>query len=146
MFPSVQNYSPTIRTRLFDLANLKSWTTYQVNEMESFAIPQETWRLSKRKLRRHNQKMSPLCERVTKFQKRFDENDKNHWIQKYKRWANYRFLNAMRHNDVNNMILPPPAPLHSPYYMRHFQISSKTDSFLKNVSNVLDSKKGWLPL
>ena len=32
------------------------------------------------------------------------------------------------------------------YYMSHFQILDKTDSFLKNVSNVLDSKKGRLHL
>ena len=29
----------------------------------------------------------------------------------------------------------------TPYYMRHFQIFDKIDSFLKNVSNVLGQKK-----
>ena len=33
-----------------------------------------------------------------------------------------------------------------PYYMHHFQIFDKIDSFLKDVSNVLDSKKGRLRL
>ena len=37
----------------------------------------------------------------------------------------------MRHSDANNM----PS---TPYYMRHFQIFDKIDSFLKDVSNVLD--------
>ena len=40
----------------------------------------------------------------------------------------------MRNNEVNNM-----TP--TPYYMRHFQILDKIHSFLKNVSNILDSKK-----
>ena len=30
------------------------------------------------------------------------------------------------------------------YYLSNFQIFSKTNSFLKNVSNALDSKKGKL--
>ena len=44
----------------------------------------------------------------------------------------------MCHNDANNMITPQPR---TPYYMRHCQIFNKIDSFLKIVSNVLDSKK-----
>ena len=46
----------------------------------------------------------------------------------------------MHHNDANNMTLPPPTN------MRHFQIFNKIDSFLKDVSNVFDSKKGRLDL
>ena len=41
----------------------------------------------------------------------------------------------MRHNEANNMTLLIP------YYMLHFQILDKIDSFLKNVSDVLESKK-----
>ena len=51
-----------------------------------------------------------------------------------KGWVAYRFSYAMHHNDANN--IPP-----SPYYMPHFQIFDKTDSFLKNVSDALDCKK-----
>ena len=43
----------------------------------------------------------------------------------------------MRHNDTSDMT---PSP--TPYYMRHFQIFDKINSFLKNVSNFPDSKKG----
>ena len=46
----------------------------------------------------------------------------------------------MRHNNKNNMTTP------TPYYMRHFQIFEKINGFLKNVSNVLDSKKDRLYL
>ena len=41
----------------------------------------------------------------------------------------------MRHNKANNMTLLIP------YYMLHFQILDKIDSFLKNVPDVLESKK-----
>ena len=41
----------------------------------------------------------------------------------------------MRHNEANNMTLLIP------YYMLHFQILDKIDSFLKNVSDVVESKK-----
>ena len=50
------------------------------------------------------------------------------------------FLQVMRHNDVNN-ITP------SPYFMRHFQMFHKIDSFLKNVTNAnVTAKKGRLQL
>ena len=40
----------------------------------------------------------------------------------------------MRHNDVNNM-----TPIL--YYMLHFQIFDKIDSFLSNISSALEAKK-----
>ena len=48
-----------------------------------------------------------------------------------KAWVTYRFSYAMRHNDVNHVTSTP-----TPYYMRHFQIFDKMDSFLKNVSKI----------
>ena len=45
----------------------------------------------------------------------------------------------MRYYDANNM--PPTA-----YTMRHFKIFDIINSFLKNISNVLGSKKGGLHL
>ena len=52
-----------------------------------------------------------------------------------KGWVTYRFLNAVCHNDANNMTLPPTS-----YHIDHFQNFNKIDNFLKNVSNVLNSK------
>ena len=52
----------------------------------------------------------------------------------------YQFLYTMRHNDANNI-----AAL-TPYYMRHFQVFDKIDSFLNYISNAHDSKKGRLHL
>ena len=43
-------------------------------------------------------------------------------------WATYRLSIVMRHNDANNVTLPPSA-----IYVIY--------SFLKNISNALDSKK-----
>ena len=57
-----------------------------------------------------------------------------------KGWVTYRFSYAMRHNDAINLT---PS---SPYYMRHDQIFNNINSFLKNVSNILDSKKGRFDL
>ena len=42
----------------------------------------------------------------------------------------------MSYNDANNT-----TPSTTPYYMRHFEIFGKINSFLKNDPNVLDSKK-----
>ena len=44
------------------------------------------------------------------------------------------------HNDANSMTFPP----HSPYYMRHFQILNKINSFLKNIFEVLDIYLWWI--
>ena len=46
------------------------------------------------------------------------------------------------HYDANKMKSHP----HALYHMLHFQIFDKIASFLKNVSNVLDSKKVQLRL
>ena len=62
------------------------------------------------------------------------------YLRVCKGWVTYRFSYAVRHNDANNMTPPPN------YYMRHLQIFDKIDSFLKNVSNVLDNKKVRLHL
>ena len=44
-------------------------------------------------------------------------------------------FNLMCDNDANKMNSP------TPYYIGHFQIFSKIDSFLKHVSKNFDSKK-----
>ena len=48
-----------------------------------------------------------------------------------KRSVTFRFFKAMLHNNANNRTPP------TPYYMRHFQIFDKIDSFLRNISNAL---------
>ena len=61
----------------------------------------------------------------------------------------YEFVRGESHIDfrtqcvIMTQITWPPPPK---YYMRHLQIFDKIDSFLKNVSNLLDNKKVRLHL
>ena len=47
-------------------------------------------------------------------------------------WVTYQFSYVISHNDANNMT---PTHLSIAYYMCHFKIFDKIDSFLINVSN-----------
>ena len=49
-------------------------------------------------------------------------------------WATCQFSYAMLHNDANKTTPPPPN------YMRHFQIFSKIDSFIKMFQMFLKAK------
>ena len=61
-------------------------------------------------------------------------------VLRYKGWATNQLTYVIHHNGTNNMTS------FTPYYMCNFQIFDKIHSFLKNVWNVPDSKKGKLYL
>ena len=61
-------------------------------------------------------------------------------VLRYKGWATNQLTYVIHHNGTNNITS------FTPYYMCNFQIFDKVHSFLKNVWNVPDSKKGKLYL